>query len=148
MKVTKAQLKRVIKEEIEATLSEKQNSVDMNAAQQMAAALSTDRELMRAVKQAVAEQPEVQTALQGELQELVKTDTAKVVGGAGTAIAGAGFGHMAIGGLGAAGAALAVSPALAGFAVGAGSALMLTALGILAHNMLKNQALGDPREQW
>jgi hypothetical protein len=66
MKITKTQLKRIIKEELEATLTERDGPP--SGAEQMAKTFSKDPLIMAAVR-AAAEDPDVQRAAQEELSE-------------------------------------------------------------------------------
>ena len=72
MKVTKRQLKKIIKEELEAALSEQGSGPDPAKAEEMAQVLSQSPDIMAAIKQAIQD-PKVQAALEqatsGDMQE-------------------------------------------------------------------------------
>ena len=110
----------------------------------MAAALSTNSELVAAVEKAVQDNPKIQGMLQSAMQEAVDVRSAQAV-----AIPGAGSGLAGLSHLVAhdAGLAIAGDPMLAGFATVAGGALVLTALGILAYNSYQAEIRNRPDKQ-
>ena len=117
MRVTKRQLKNIIKEEIEAALSERGGD-DLAAAKQMAQAFSKDPTIMAAVEKAAAD-PEVQAAVQEKEAELSEELTPDQKFG----------GNMAAGGAAtAAGTLLATSPLV--YTAGVASLPLVTAVGV------------------
>ena len=128
MRVTKRQLKNIIKEEIEATLQE-QDGDKMAKAQELAQVLAQSPAVMAAVQQA-AKDPKVQAAAQeGAIQEAdfmptnqQLSDTAMATGIGGGAI-------MMIG------AAAVATPAV--FALGLTGGVALMAMGILVSQIVE-----------
>ncbi len=137
MKVTKRQLKKIIKEEIEATMQE-QGGDKMAAAKQMAKAFSKDPTIMAAVEKAAAD-PDVQAAVQEKQAELSEEITPDQEFGA----------HMAMGGAAtAAGTLIATSPLV--YTAGVASLPLVTAIGVtggvalLAIGLLVVANMGKP----
>ena len=138
MKVTKRQLKQIIKEEIEATMQE-QGGDEMAQAEELAQALSQSPAMMDFVNKA-RQDPEVQAAvkaaqaeMQGGMQERMNdvADAGVLPGVAGLGV-GAAVGHAIImGKIGMIGAGAAGAAATIGLPVAAG--LMATALGLMIY---------------
>ena len=144
MKISKSQLKQIIKEELDATLAE-QGGGDMAAAAELAQTLSQSPVVMAAVEKAV-QNPEVQqkaAEVAQELQEEVKTDTAAQVMSVGTAVGGTGTALMVMQGLGMIGSSAGGLAAL-GLTTG-GTGLLVAAMGILLYNSF--QDLDKPHKQ-
>jgi hypothetical protein len=144
VKVTKRQLKKIIKEEIEATLSEQGAGPDMAQAEELAATFEKSPAIMDAVEQAMQD-PEVQAAIEqaSSMQEgddsyadaygkrAKLAHAGKVAIGGGTAAVGA-TATITPALLMALVPALAVSPAIVALGITAGPALM--ALGHIIAN--------------
>ena len=140
MKVTKRQLKNIIKEELEATMAEPGGG-DMAAAQQLAKTLSRDPTIMDAVE-AAAQEPEVQQKaeeLSQGMDETVKTGASQAMGSVGAGVGGVSGGLMVMNSLGMIGAGVAPLAAL-GLATGGG--LLVAAIGILLYNSIQSQTGG------
>ncbi len=120
MKISKSQLKQIIKEELDATLAE-QGGGDMAAAQELAKVLAKSPAVMAAVEQA-AQSPEVQAAAEGEVQEAKLPTDNKLANIAG-------FTGITAGGIVAVASAATGIPAIMALGITGGPALM--AIGML-----------------
>ena len=145
MKVTKRQLKNIIKEEIEATMQE-QGGDKMAQAEQLAQALSQSPAVMDFVNKA-KQDPEVKAALQdaqGTMQEYKSAEQkhsdmvgASLPAAAGAmGIASATGGMIAMGKIGMVGAGAVGAATTLGIPAAAG--LMAAALGILIYQSFNN----------